>query len=233
MVEQPQKDKQEDKQEVKHGPGWCKLCQQQIPLGEYKKFSAAFLIHKHKAHKKEMDAQSAKGTAQSVVSKKAKADAAAAEKLKAEQEEQEKKKKEEAAKAAPPSDPGKKPEGDGNKKDGLKEGGDMTSIRQPAHGAIQFKMGTQEIIIDPAELYDAFMYYRDMVAHQNIHEPFTKVLKTSIKYIWELLNRQQAREQPASITPKIGVDKDPFEETLDLASKVAELRIIESVGHYP
>ncbi len=195
MVEQPQK----DKQEVKHGPGWCKLCQKQIPMGEYKKFSIALLKHKHKAHKKEMDAQSAKGSAASNVKRKQKSDAAAAEKLKAEQEEQEKKKKEEAAKAAPPSDPGKKPEGDGDKKDGLKEGGPLTTIRQPAHGAVQFIMGKQEILVDPAELYDAFMYYRDMVVNHNVHEPFTKVIKTSVKYVWGLLNQQQSQVQPASV----------------------------------
>ncbi len=195
MGKQPQK----DKQEVKHGPGWCKLCQQQIPIGEYKNFSVALLKHRHKAHKKEMDAQSAKGNAQSIVSKKAKVDAATAEKLKAEQEEQEKKKKEEAAKATPPSGTEDKPKGDGHKKDGLKEGGEMTSIRQPTAGAVQFIMGKQEIIIDPAELYDAFMYYRDMVTHHDITDPFTFVLKDCIKRVWEIFNRQQAQERTADI----------------------------------
>ncbi len=199
MVKQPQK----DKQGKPHGPGWCKLCQQQIPLGDYKKMSIALLKHKHKAHKKEMDAQSAKGAAASIVKRKQKSDAAAAEKLKQEQikqaEEEAIAKLKEQTKTAPPSAPEGKPVGDGQKKDGLKEGGDMTSIRQPAHGAIQFIMGEQKIMIDPSELYDAFMYYRDMVAHHNIHEPFTKVIKTSVKYVWELLNQQQAREQPASV----------------------------------
>ncbi len=202
-----------EKQEKPHGPGQCSICKKKIPLGESETIQGAILIHKHKAHQKEMDAQGAKGLAAANAAKQ--------------------KKKEEAAKAAPPSAPGEKPPGTGQKPEALKEGGNLASVRQPTAGAVQFVLGKEEIILQPAELYDAYLYYRDMVAHQNIHEPFTKVLKTSIKYIWELLNRQQAREQPASITPKIGVDKDPFEETLDLANKVAELRIIESVGHYP
>ncbi len=196
--------------ETPGGPGWCKYCNHHIPLGKYEKFSTALLKHQWEAHRPEMLTRGKKGNAASVAAKK--------------------KKKEEAAKTAPPSAPEGKPVGDGQKKDGLKEGGDMTSIRQPAHGAIQFIMGEQKIMIDPSELYDAFMYYRDMVAHHNIHEPFTKVIKTSVKYIWELLNRQQAQEQPAGITPKIGDKKDLFQETLNLANQAARLRIIEGIG---
>ncbi len=165
--------------ETPGGPGWCKYCNHHIPLGEYEKFSTALMKHQWEAHRPEMLARGKKGNAASVAAKQ--------------------KKKEQAVEATPPSGTEDKPKGDGHKKDGLVAGGEMTSIRQPTAGAVQFIMGKQEILIDPSELYDAFMYYRDMVAHHNIHEPFTKVIKTSVKYVWELLNQQQAREQPASI----------------------------------
>ncbi len=110
MVEQPQK----DKQEVKHGPGWCKLCQQQIPKGEYKDWRVAIGKHKWAVHEAEMLAQSHKGTEASAEKHKKKADAAVAEKLKTEQEKQ--------VKATPPSDPGDDSKGNGHKKDGLKAG---------------------------------------------------------------------------------------------------------------
>lgn len=61
---------------------------------------------------------------------------------------------------------------------------------QPVRGAIVFTLGEHQISLNPQHLYDAYLYYEDIVLKHDIDQEFSSAIKDSMKYVWEQLNQQ-------------------------------------------
>jgi len=72
-----------------------------------------------------------------------------------------------------------------------KRGGDLATVLQPSKGAIVFTLGEHQIPLNPQYLYDAYLYYKDIVVRHDIDEEFSLVIKDCLKYVWERFNKQQ------------------------------------------
>ena len=81
-----------------------------------------------------------------------------------------------------------------------KVGGELSTIVQPSRGAIVFTLGEHNISLNPQYLYDAYLYYKDIVLREDIDEEFSLVIKDCVKSAWERLNHNRAEKQGVSIT---------------------------------
>ena len=86
----------------------------------------------------------------------------------------------------------------------VKLGGDMATVIQPAKGAIIFTLGEHRISLNPQHLYDAYLYYEDIVLRHDLEVEFSLALKDSMKYAWERLNQSKAEREGISITLEEG-----------------------------
>lgn len=85
------------------------------------------------------------------------------------------------AKEKPPSEPGQK------------KGGELATVVQPSKGAIIFTLGEHQISLNPQYLYDAYLYYEDIVLRENIDVEFSVAIKDCLKYAWERLNQHRGQ----------------------------------------
>lgn len=81
-----------------------------------------------------------------------------------------------------------------------KRGGEFATVLQPSQGAIVFIFGEHKIELNPQHLYDAYLYYEDIVIRHDIDVEFSLALKDSMKYAWERLNRHKAESEGVKIT---------------------------------
>ncbi len=90
-----------------------------------------------------------------------------------------------------------------------KAGGELANILQPIKGAIIFKLGENEIDLNPQHLYDAYQYYKDIVEENGIEEDFSLALKDAMKLVWEGFNKIRAQGALVKITAggKDGADR--------------------------
>ena len=79
-------------------------------------------------------------------------------------------------------------------------GGNLATVVQPVKGAIVFALGEHKISLNPQHLYDAFLYYEDIMIRHNIDEEFSLALKDAMKYVWETFNHRKAESEGAEIT---------------------------------
>lgn len=89
---------------------------------------------------------------------------------------------------------------DGAKPEPGREGGDLATVLQPSKGAILFTLGEHKILLNPQYLYDAYLYYQDIVVKEDINEEFSLVIRDCVKSAWERLNHRRAESQGATIT---------------------------------
>lgn len=82
----------------------------------------------------------------------------------------------------------------------LKSGGELAVVLQPSVGAIVFTLGEHKISLSPQHLYDAYLYYEDIVVRHDIDEEFSLAIKDSMKYVWERLNQHKGEKEGISIT---------------------------------
>jgi len=85
-----------------------------------------------------------------------------------------------------------------------RSGGSLVTVVQPIRGAIIFTLGEHKISLNPQHLYDAYLYYEDILVRHDIDEDFSLALKDSMKYVWERLNRHKGENQGVSITVEEG-----------------------------
>ncbi|GAI82953.1 unnamed protein product, partial [marine sediment metagenome] len=81
-----------------------------------------------------------------------------------------------------------------------KAGGDLATVLQPSKGAIVFALGEHKISLNPQHLYDAYLYYEDMMLRESVDEEFSLVIKDCVKVAWERLNHCRDEGRRASIT---------------------------------
>lgn len=81
-----------------------------------------------------------------------------------------------------------------------KVGGELATVLQPSKGAIVFTLGEHKISLNPQYLYDAYLYYQDIVVKEDINEEFSLVIRDCVKSAWERLNHHRAEKQGATIT---------------------------------
>jgi len=67
----------------------------------------------------------------------------------------------------------------------------VMTTKQP--GPIIFRMGGNEIDMNPGDLYDAWRYCEDIKRIEpSIDDDFTVMLKVAAKHLWELFSRREA-----------------------------------------
>lgn len=81
-----------------------------------------------------------------------------------------------------------------------KEGGKLATVLQKSPGSIIFTLGQHEISLNPQHLYDAYLYYEDIVIRHDIDEEFSLAIKDSLKYVWQRFNEHKAEKEGISIT---------------------------------
>lgn len=81
-----------------------------------------------------------------------------------------------------------------------KKGGELATVLQPSHGAIVFIFGEHKIPLDPQHLYDAYLYYEDIMLRNGIDEDFSLAIKDCVKYVWGRLNQHRNEAEGAKIT---------------------------------
>lgn len=81
------------------------------------------------------------------------------------------------------------------KRQAMITGGEITNIQQRKTGAILFTLANEDIELQPAELYDAYLYYQDIRrSNPDLNESFSSCLKSCVKIIWEKFNQHRLRQ---------------------------------------
>lgn len=66
------------------------------------------------------------------------------------------------------------------------QGGNIVNISQRNSGTILFSLGDVDISLEPKKLYDAFLYYQDILKlDPSIDDSFSLSIRTAMKHIWE------------------------------------------------
>jgi len=82
----------------------------------------------------------------------------------------------------------------------VKEATEMAVVTTKVPGPIVFRMGGQEIDLNPADLYDAWRYCQDIKRIEpSIDDDFTKMLKAAAKHVWERFSQKEAARQGAAV----------------------------------
>lgn len=68
--------------------------------------------------------------------------------------------------------------------------------------AIQFSIGALRITMDLKELYDAYLYWQDMVVKNGLQDGnFCEGLKECVRICWEILNRKRIEREGIGVEP--------------------------------
>ena len=70
---------------------------------------------------------------------------------------------------------------------------DLAVVTTKSPGPIVFRMGGNEIDINPGDLYDAWRYCEDIKRIEpSIDDDFTVMLKVATKHLWEIFSHREA-----------------------------------------
>jgi len=70
---------------------------------------------------------------------------------------------------------------------------DLAVVTTKTPGPIVFRMGGDEIDLNPGDLYDAWRYCEDIKRIEpSIDDSFTSMLKIGAKHIWEIFSQKEA-----------------------------------------
>lgn len=71
---------------------------------------------------------------------------------------------------------------------------ELAVVTTKSPGPIIFRMGGNEIDLNPGDLYDAWRYCEDIKRIEpSIDDDFTVMLKIAIKQLWEFFSRREAK----------------------------------------
>lgn len=87
-----------------------------------------------------------------------------------------------------PAEPSENPDGDGIEPGSSTGNQQLMGVKRPAKGApISFKVGTEEILLDPIELYHSYRFYRDLKnKNGGISNSYSECLTYGMQLIWLL-----------------------------------------------
>lgn len=63
---------------------------------------------------------------------------------------------------------------------------DLVGLAAPKSTPIVFKLGRQEIVLDPLQLYRQYRYYEDLAKRDTLSYSFSEVLTLGMQLIWVL-----------------------------------------------
>lgn len=82
----------------------------------------------------------------------------------------------------------------------VKEPTELAVVTTKVPGPIVFRMGGQEIDLNPNDLYDAWRYCEDIKRIEpSIDDSFTVMLKVATKSLWEFFSQREAHRNGAIV----------------------------------
>jgi len=114
-----------------------------------------------------------------------------------------------ATQTVDPNNPARPPQVKTAVKEEVKGLGVALDEKAKQKAAVQFTIGTLRVDLDLRPLYDAYLYWQDMVVKNGLQDGnFCEGVKDCVKTCWEILNHKRAEQEGIGVEPMIQAEQE-------------------------